>query len=385
MAWDRPLAARRPGRLVLRLVAGLLLSGLPPGLLGGLTGAGDAAAQAVEFSGGLTVVGQTPSDDRVRSEAVGSLDLFMTVPFRRIRLETYVEVNSTPRRDGVSRWIGEANTDAGTALDRSRTGRAQLSELRLVVPVGSDLWVHGGLLDATGFLDMSRIANDENLFFLGVPFVNNPTIEFPDYALGGALEGTLPGTDRVEIGAVLTASNGLADNPNVSYAHLLNVTGEGKGVFSGVTARWVGEDRRIALGAWINSGEHARLDGSSEASSSRGLFAVAGWFRGAHSVSGRVGLADPGVSVASRFLGVTYLWARRPDAIGVALGHTFASSHDVDAADGTQAELFVRRRLLEQLFLTGSVQHIRHPGLDGSGAIVGPSVWVPGVRISAFF
>lgn len=189
----------------------------------------------------------------------------------------------------------------------------------------------------------------------------------------------------MEIGAVLTASNGLADNPNVSYAHLLNVGGAGKGVFSGVTARWVGEDRRIAAGAWINSGEHGRLDGSVETSSSRGVFAVAGWFRGAHSVSGRAGLADSGVSVASRFVGLTYLWTRRPDAVGAAVGHTFASPHDGDAADGTQAELFVRRRLAGELFLTASVQHVRHPGLDGSGTVVGPSVWLPGIRVSAFF
>jgi hypothetical protein len=109
----------------------------------------------------------------------------------------YVEGNTTPFHDGVSRRIPEANTDAGTALNRSGEGRIQVSELRLIWPIFQGSHVHLGLLDATGFLDVSQIANDENLFFLGGPFVNNPTIEFPDYALGAGLDGGLTDNGRI--------------------------------------------------------------------------------------------------------------------------------------------------------------------------------------------
>jgi len=69
-----------------------------------------------------------------------------------------------------------------------------------------------GLLDPSGYLDRRRITNDENVQFLGASFVNNPTIEFPDYTLGLVYER--PGNaGGPQINAVLTSSNGLIDNP----------------------------------------------------------------------------------------------------------------------------------------------------------------------------
>lgn len=339
----------------------------------------------VSVVGGITAVGQATTDDRARSEVVGSLDLFITVPFRRLWLHMYVEGNTTPFRNGVSRIIGEANTDAGTALDRRRRGRVQLSEVRLVAPVADELRLHGGLLDATGFLDVSRIANDENIFFLGVPFVNNPTIDFPDYAIGVALEGALPGADGWEVGAAVTSSNGLADNPNVSYTQLLSLDDEEKGVFAGAALRWEGDGKRVSVGAWTNTADRERLDGGPEPQTNRGAFAVGGWFDGDHSVSARAGVADPSVALASAFLGVTYLWARRPNALGLAVGRSFASGDAAGTADVTQAEAFVRRRLLGEVFVTASVQRIGNPGFDATGATTDPSVWVGSLRLSTQF
>jgi porin len=147
---------------------------------------------------------------------VASFDLFLKASLLRGTVHLYVEGNTTPFHDGVSRRIPEANTDAGTALNRSGEGRIQVSELRLIWPIFQGSHVHLGLLDATGFLDVSQIANDENLFFLGGPFVNNPTIEFPDYALGAGLDGGLTDNGKLCYAVILTSSNGLADNPDVS-------------------------------------------------------------------------------------------------------------------------------------------------------------------------
>lgn len=343
-----------------------------------------AAQQApVSVSGGVTAVAQSVDDDRVRSEVVSSVDLFLDLALAgRVRLETYVEANTTPFRGGVSGLVGEANADAGTALNRRRRGRVQLSEVRFVIPVGQGLTAHGGLLDATGFLDVSRIANDENLFFLGVPFVNNPTIGFPDYALGVALAGSLPRTESVQVGAVLSSSHGLADNPAVSYAQLLSVSEPSKGAFAGLTTRWVGDGRRFSLGSWVNTAPHDRLDGALETEWNWGVFSVAGWFRGAHSLSGRVGLANGDVSLARVFTGLTYLWARQPDVVGVAIGRSATST---EAPDVAHAELFVRRRLVGDVFVTGSLQRIHNSGFDGSGQAIDPRVWVGGVRLSMQF
>lgn len=348
------------------------------------TAAVSAAQESpVSVSGGVTAVAQTVDDDRLRSEVVSSVDLFLGFALGgRVRLETYMEANTTPLRDGVSSLVGEANADAGTALDRRRRGRVQLSEVRLVIPLGGGLNAHGGLLDATGFLDVSRIQNDENLFFLGVPFVNNPTIEFPDYALGVALEGPLPRTESVRVGAVLSSSHGLADNSAVSYAQLLSVSEPDKGVFAGLTTRWVGNGRRLSIGSWVNTAPHDRLDGAPGTEWNWGVFSVAGWFRGAHSLSGRVGLANGDVSMARLFTGLTYLWARQPDVAGVGVGRSATST---DAPDVAHAEVFVRRRLVGDVFITGSLQRIHNSGFDESGQAIDPRLWIGGLRLSMQF
>ena len=172
-----------------------------------------AGAQELEVAGGATLVAQTTSDDRIRREVVGSADLFLDLHLGPATVHVYVEAGSSPSRGGVSQLLGEANTDAGTALDARRRGRLQISEAKLLLPLGKRATLTGGLLDATGYLDVSRIANDENLFFLGVPFVNNPTIEFPDYALGVVLERPAAPSGGLGLSGLLTSSYGLADNP----------------------------------------------------------------------------------------------------------------------------------------------------------------------------
>jgi len=336
-----------------------------------------------EVSGGATIVGQATSDSRARPEIVASFDLFVEVPLGRGRLVTYAEANTTPRLNGVSRLVGEANTDAGTALNRRRRGRVQLSEVRLVWPLASDFRAHGGLLDATGFLDVSRIANDENLFFLGVPFVNNPTIEFPDYALGVAMEGAISGPLRGAF--TITSTHGLADNPNVSYSQLLDLNGDGKGVFAGGALRWVGPAGRVSVGTWVRSAAVPRLDGAGPDEVNSGAFAVVGRTRGQHSLSFRTGIASGAVSAVRGFTGLTYLWARRPDAIGVGLGRSFSSNAVPDLVDVTHGEVFVRRRLFREVFVTVSGQRIINAGFDASSSVVSRKLWVGGFRLSTQF
>ena len=342
-------------------------------------------AQSAEVTGGVTIVGQSTNDERIRNEVVASLDLFLSLALGRITLETYVEGNTTPSPLGVSRLLGEANTDAGTALDRDRRGRVQLSEVRLVVPVGDDLRAHAGLLDATGFLDVSRIANDENLYFLAVPFVNNPTIEFPDYALGVALDGAIPGSSTLRVGATVTSSHGLADNPGVSYARLLDITDSQKGAFLGMALRRVGARTRISLGAWMRTVTEPDPGEPAEAGRHRGLFSVLGWHGAEHAVSFRSGISNDRVSLGRAFLGGTYLWTRRPDAVGLAVGHTFGSSQLPDLADVTHAEVFARRRLVRDVFATASIQRLINSGFDPTGTTYGARLWVLGLRLSAQF
>ncbi len=178
------------------------------------------AARGVEFEGGFTATAQHADDSAVDDELFGSLDLVATVPAGPGEIVMYVEGNSTPRKNGVASVIGEANGDAGSALDEDDNGRLQVSELHYTQGVGPGK-ITLGLLDVTGFLDTNAVANDETTQFLGASFVTNPTIEFPDYTLGGAYHQEL--AEDTSLSFVLTSSNGLGDNPERSYSELTDV------------------------------------------------------------------------------------------------------------------------------------------------------------------
>ncbi len=336
------------------------------------------------MSGNVTVVGQATGDDAIRKEVVSSFDLFVEVGIGQVLLHTYVEANTTPFSGGVSGLLPGANADAGTALNGRGTGRLQISELRLVLPAGEDLRAHVGLLDATGFIDVSRIANDENLFFLSVPFVNNPTIRFPDYTLGVALEGAFPGSVPLTLGAVVTRSRGVADDPCACYRPLFELDGDSDGAFVGTALRWERGNERVSLGGWIDTSERVRLDGSGGVGTARGLFGVLGHRTGDHSVSLRGGLGDGSVSAEQGFVGLTYLLALSPNALGLAFGRTFVSDALASADDVDRGEAFLRRRIVGDVFVTASVQRVAHGGSPPSPAIASTQ-WIAGIRLSAQF
>ena len=156
------------------------------------------------ISGGATLTHQSTDDPRIRSEWSASADLVLTWTRAQGEWRIYFEGNSSPHANGVSTHLPEANADAGRALDNDRKGRVQISELAYAHQLSSAQTLTLGLLDITGYFDQSRIASDENTQFLGVSFVQNPMIEFPDYALGVVYEHTLDNTATTTIEGAFT-------------------------------------------------------------------------------------------------------------------------------------------------------------------------------------
>lgn len=351
-----------------------------------LPGAALAAQERfASLAGGVTVVGQATDVASVRSEVVASLDLFLELPLGFALLHVYLEGNSTPRSGGVSALVPAANTDAGSALNGSGGGRVQLSEVRLVTPVVGELRAHAGVLDATGFLDVSRIANDENLFFLALPFVNNPTIAFPDYGLGVAIEGAVDPDGELEVGAVLSSTSGLADEEGASYRRMLDPTERGEGLFAGAALKWERGHGRASLGAWLRTDPSAGAAPSPAESRNKGVFGVAGHRWGAHEISGRAGLADRSASPVRGFLGMTHLWSAGSQALGTAVGRSFRAP-GVPGRDVVHVESFLRRRFVQGSFATLSLQRVIGVPVDQPGGVSGPlNPWVASVRLSAAF
>lgn len=338
----------------------------------------------VVVEGGLTVVGQTASDGAVSDELFASLDILSTLPVGDGRLVIYVEGNTSQNDSGVSAMIGEANADAGTALDRDANGRFQVSEFHYDRSVGEGV-LAAGLLDATGYLDGSDVANDETAQFLGGSFVNNPTIGFPDYALGLVYHHE-QSEEPFDFTLVLTSSHGLGDNPNASYSELVDVGADGKGVFAAGEAFWTLDGVVVKAGVWVNSADHAKLDGSGNASN-YGLYGVLDVPAGEAMINVRLGLANEEVSQAAHFVSVAGNYPVAWGEVGAGLAYTGLSGKDATPGfdDSIHAELYARYDVSENMHVTPSLQYIENSGFDGSEATIDARQTVAGVRLGYSF
>lgn len=338
----------------------------------------EAGAQTVDVSASANVVGQATGESQIRSEAVGSLDLFADVQLSSVLLHVYVEANTSPTENGVSSRVPFANMDAGTALGADGGGRVQISELRLAWPFRQGAELHVGLMDLTGYLDVSRISNDENLFFLGQPFVNNPTIVFPDYTLGATVVAGVPRLPGGRVAVSVAASHGLGDNPQASYGELVDLDDPDKGVFVAGRFRWESQGWEGSLGGWTSTGRRtAGVDPSPLPDA--GFYSVLGVSSDHHSVNARLGVAlgDEG---SEPFVGLTYLGTLDANAFGLGMAKTPAMPSFVDR-DAEHVEAFVRRSLWGSVFLTSSVQWLSESLLP-EGAVE-DGVWIFGFRLSA--
>lgn len=328
-----------------------------------VTGA-SAQDQAIEFSGGLTAIAIATNDKRIANDQTLSIDFNIEKNTSRGRWRAYIEGNTSLDEQGASNLLVEANADSGTALDPDRSGRVQISELNYLLKRDKDQ-ITAGLIDPSSYFDRSRITNDENVQFIGVSFVNNPTIEFPDYTIGVAMER--PATGRLPaINAVVSSSNGIADNTNLSYSQLIQFSDSHKGIFSAVGLGWLSDVSTLRLGAWINTRHHASLDGSETEAINSGLYSVLGRTWQTHSLNFRIGLADRDISQGSEFLAVAYRKRINMHAIGLGVAKIFVSAEAPDSSldDSLQFEFYGRYQFTSDFHITASVQHLKNSGFQ---------------------
>jgi len=331
---------------------------------------------------------QTASDSRVEDEAALRPEIFVTLPVDALsgELHVHIEGTTTPRTNGVTSFLGNSNTNVGTATDGSGHGRLQISELFYEYE-GSGFALNLGLLDTTAFLDTSAFANDERTQFMNWSLVHNTTIEFPDYTLGAALvtdgDGAVPG-----VTVVVAASSGLGDNASHSYPDLFDVRSTGKGVFAGAELGWalasLGDEGAARIGVWTNTADHTYLNGATGTTTNKGVYGVlegtalgTGW-------NLRAGKADGDVSAADWFVGAA-LQRQLSDKLTSGVGLTLTGVSDKLGAgfsDTTEAEVYVKYDVIDHVALTPSVQWVRNPGFDNTGTVVDEDAWVFGVRVA---
>ena len=146
----------------------------------------------VEFGGGLTVVWQANHRGGIKSHPQGkwttSWDLEVTLQTEKLRLwpggTFFVHWEGSEQVGIEERFVGSL---FGVNADAASTGErwSQFSEYWYEHTFADGLLtVRIGKMDATADCDTNAFANDECTQFLNGALVNNPTIPFPDYALG---------------------------------------------------------------------------------------------------------------------------------------------------------------------------------------------------------
>lgn len=352
--------------------------------LGTRHGSIPARVNGIAVDAGTVITFQHASDARLDDELFASLDIVSTIPTAHGHWMIYLEGNTSPRQRGVSSLLPEANQDAATALDRDNTGRLQVSALHYLWFQGNSAFVVG-LINPAGPIDNSDIANNETSQFLATTLVNNPTIAFPDYALG-MVYFYKPDNKKLDLTFLLSSSNGLGDNPNKSYSELVDVTESGKGTFAVAELVWKEAQYTLRGGIWVQTADSAYLDGSGNTADNYGIYLNSDHRIGEFGLNLRLGLANPRVSEAAQFIGLAVDHAIGKNHAGIGYTYTFVSDDaGTGKGDRSQVEAYYRYDLAENFSITPSIQRIHNSGFDTTGATIDRDVNVISARASYAF
>ncbi len=341
-----------------------------------------ASANELSFEGGITTVAQGSDDSRAEAEVTVSADLFVTLPRRNGEWLLYIEASSSPRSSGVSAFYPTVNADARSVLTQDGGGGVQVSELNYTFFMDGGRSLMLGLIDPSAWLDRGRIANDENQHFLNGSFVNNATIEFPDYTLGAVYRLAGKGS-RPEMTFIATGSDGIADIPDRSYQDLLDLNSGGRSAFLGAGASWLYDRASWRLGAWLRTDDHTVADSDTDTEWNYGVYGVFGWRSHVNAMNVRVGVANPDVSIAGGFVAIAYERETPLGLFGIGIARTHISEGFRASGRGfaLDTEAFFRIPIFgDSGHITPSVQYVENPGFDASDATAQTSAVVPGLR-----
>ena len=335
--------------------------------------------------GGVTAVYQQELHSGDDDQSISG-DLMFDLPTASGGWFLYLEASSGVSDGSIFNRYPGINGDAGSVLDESGHSHLQVSEFHYRFDFdGAQLTI--GEIDPSAHLDRSRIANDENTHFLSQGFVNNPTIQFPDYTPGIMYRITAQ-ERRPEVTVIVASSDGIADNPTRSYRDLIDVSAAGKGVFAAAGARWFLDETRIGVGTWLRTDKHEHVDDANRTGKNYGAYFVYGKAYGPQIINFRLGLANEKVSRVARFASVAYEREFAAGSLGLGYSRFFESGRARSAASGDSdhVETWFRAPLVgESLQVTGSLQYLSNPGFDSTGITAERHALIAGIRLDYSF
>ncbi|REL27605.1 hypothetical protein DXX93_14260 [Thalassotalea euphylliae] len=320
-------------------------------------------SHAIELSGALTGFYLTTSADDVNSEFIGVLDADIEGQLPIGRWHMYVEGTSSSKAGKVTATYGEALADAGGAADEDGDGRIQISSLEYYLPLGKGELV-AGLLYPSGFTESGDWSNDETTQFISSAFVNIQTSGAPDYALGLGYTGQID--EQLSYSFLLSQAQGLGDL-DARYSTLFDELDE---YFTSAELVWQYQQLTIHGALWISSLDIEAFDGGMD--NNAGGHLTLAYQTDVGQFLFRYGLANEDVSEIDAFYGVS--WQQQVDrwAFGLGYSQSMVSSElntNNELDDISQFEAYAKYQVLDNVHLTGSIQHIENSGFGDLGEI----------------
>lgn len=323
------------------------------------------APGALDWS--VTGVTQAADDDDADPDATGSFDL---VAHRRHGGGLWmmqVEGSTGENSGRVSGQFPLSNGDAATAVDEDGDGRAQLSQVNYTRKAETYAFA-AGLVDPTCYLDLSQFANDETRAFLAAPFINNLSIAFPDYTLGGGLH--LHREAGLEATIFVSSSNGLGDNDDASYSNLVDITDSGKGVFAAAELVREGE-RTYRFGVWANTRDFENLANPDGTGSNYGLYGLIEGTSRTLDWNVRAGAANPEVSEIALFAALATEFPLGRATAGLAVSYLRGSGDlPSESSNAVFAEASIHIDVGEHLRVTPLVQWTHNDSFTSRDALI---------------
>lgn len=271
-------------------------------------------------------------------------------------------------------WAGTFEADVKNINGRDRDylleawykHRFQLGETH-------SLGLTGGLIDATGYLDENKYANDELNQFMNEALVNGPNLFAPSFDIGGALEWEY-GKFSVK-GVIMQVGDTTRDQQayhfyGVQFGYVLN-TDLGEGNYR-LAVNGTSEDFSGPQGTNLESLLTAVFSFDQQLGDKLGAWVRFGWQDDKAEVIYQ-SLYSGGIDVSGKF------WGRENDNIGIGYAYLGGGNSVIDKTH--VAEVYARCVLNEIFAFTLDVQWMKEDDVAGNG----PKGFVYGVRMTAEF
>lgn len=273
-------------------------------------------------------------------------------------------------------------------------GNLHVSELFTNIKLSNEHNVMLGIMDGTGWLDTSIITNDDTRNFITPDFVNNLTIDFPDYAPAIGL------LSQLKIGVSNTLYFSTARELDISQAKVheyheqVGVEGEDtddRGLFAANETAWVIDNGLIAIGAWLRSGDYVNLTNEQDNKlNNYGVYSVVNRTYGDVTFETRLGWANPKVSEVAQFYAVNLeyksnsFFAKSRMGAGISRRVVGDLPKNTTLKDTSTLEVYYAVPVTKNFEITPFVQNFNPPIMTQDTTLNLKDLWSFGVRMRLF-